>query len=65
MSADVIPFEPKQRSNGAREALIEIMRPSMTRPIADWDSPNVTDYILASLYEAGFVIVPRNVDLGA
>ena len=57
MSAEIIPM-PRNEGNGAREALMAAMRGSIAKPIADWDCPAVTDYILARLYLAGFIVVP-------
>lgn len=66
MSADVIPFKPKQqRSNGAREALIETLRDPASYCRGSWDTESAADYILLRMVLAGFVIVPLNVDLGA
>ena len=53
----VIPF-PKPDGNGAREALIEIVRSPAARCLGEWDAPAVTDYLLAKLFVAGFAIVP-------
>lgn len=58
MTAEIIPMPERDKGNGAREALMDVMKGSIARPIADWDCPAVTDYILASLYVAGFVVVP-------
>jgi hypothetical protein len=55
---NVIAFPDLAKSNGAREALMRILRNRSTRVLGDWDVPAVTDYMLALLWMDGFMIVP-------
>ena len=57
MTTNIVPF-PKREGNGAREALMNVMRDPASRCLGEWDTPAATDYILARLYTVGFVVVP-------
>lgn len=58
MTAEIVQF-PKKDGNGAREAVMGVMRdPHMRWPLGEWDVPAVTEYFLISLWSAGFKIVP-------
>lgn len=54
--ADIIQFRGRFKSNGAREALIDL---ALTSPAADGnDAEWWADWLLAELWSRGFKVVP-------
>jgi hypothetical protein len=47
-----------QESNGAREALLDILEDAPLKMFMAWDKERATDLMLIKLAERGFVIVP-------
>lgn len=56
---EIVQMPKRNTGNGAREAVMEIVRnPHFRKPLGDWDVHTVTDCLLMELWQYGYKIVP-------
>ena len=62
MKAEVVDLSyflpPATLDNGARQALMDVIPRPQARCFGDWDAPACVDWIILTLWNAGFKVVP-------